>query len=170
MGQGRRIDRRNLPYRRVVGIMLVNSQGQVWLGRRRPKWLPADAPPVWQMPQGGIRRGESARDAALRELKEETGVRSVEIVGEIPDWLTWELPDELIGVALKGQYRGQRQRWLAMRFLGDDSEISLTPKGRKPEFDAWRWVHLDEVVDLVVPFRRPVYEAIIRAFGHLVQK
>lgn len=169
MGRRRRVDRRSLPYRRVVGIVLINKEGQLWIGRRRPKWLPPDAPPVWQMPQGGIRKGESAREAALRELQEETGVRSVEVVGEIADWLTWELPDELIGVALKGQYRGQRQRWVAMRFVGNDSEISLTPKGRKPEFEDWRWASPEEVIALAIPFRRPVYETVLREFAHLIQ-
>ncbi|MGB3719110.1 MAG: RNA pyrophosphohydrolase [Hyphomicrobiaceae bacterium] len=169
MGRRRPVDRWDLPYRRVVGIMLINKNGHIWIGRRRPKWLPRDAPPVWQMPQGGIRDGETAREAALRELKEETGVRSIEIVGEITDWLTWELPDDLIGVALKGQYRGQRQRWVAMRFLGEDSEISLKTKGRKREFKDWRWASPEEVIELAISYRRPVYEKVLREFSQLLQ-
>lgn len=151
--------------------MLLNRQGQVWLGRRRPKWLPSDVAPLWQMPQGGIRSGESPVDAALRELEEETGVRSVEVLAVSLSWLTWHLPDELLGIALKGRYGGQRQRWVAMRFLGDDGEVSLVPPaGGKPEFDAWRWVDPDEVAELAPAFKRSVYEAVLREFAELVRE
>jgi len=165
-----RADRLKLPIRHCVGIMLLNHNGRVWIGQRRPKWLARSADPIWQMPQGGIRPGEPPREAALRELMEETGVKSVEVLAETPFWLNWELPEHLVGIALKGRYSGQRLRWFAMRFVGDDSEISLVPrKGRKPEFDAWRWADLDEVVELALSYKRPVYEAVIREFRHLAR-
>ena len=123
-----------LPYRPCVGIMLINRDGLVWVGRRLPKWVGDRSGYIWQMPQGGIAGGEPARTAALRELEEETAVRSVEIIAEAPGWLSYDLPTELLGVALKGRYRGQRQKWFAMRFLGEDREIDISaaqwPQGR----------------------------------------
>lgn len=161
---------RKLPIRRSVGIVLLNRDGRVWIGRRRPKWLPTGAAPLWQMPQGGIRSGERPIDAALREIKEETGVRSVEVLAQSRVWLTWHLPDELVGVALKGRYSGQRQRWFAMRFLGDDSEVNLVPPdGGKPEFDAWRWADLVEVAGLAPSFKRATYEAVLKEFADLAR-
>src|SRR5262249_17791136 len=112
----------DLPYRPCVGIMLINRAGLVWLGRRKPEWAGQSTGYIWQMPQGGIIAGEGCRAAALRELAEETGAISVEVVAEAPRWLSYDLPDELVGVALKGRYRGQRQKWFAMRFTGDDAE------------------------------------------------
>ena len=156
----------DLPYRPCVGMMMFNRFGHIWLGRRTPKWFGDQSSCLWQMPQGGIERNESPVAAALREIEEETAARNVEIVGEYSDWLTYDLPDDLLGVALKGRYRGQRQKWFALRFVGNDSEIDIRPrKGKKAEFDAWRWSTLDEVTSLAVSFKRPVYEAVIREFG-----
>jgi putative (di)nucleoside polyphosphate hydrolase len=155
----------DLPYRPSVGIMLINRSGLVWVGRRRPKWAGDRAAHIWQMPQGGIIVGEDEHEAALRELEEETAVRSVELLAEARGWLTYDLPDALIGVALKGRYRGQRQKWFAMRFRGRDSEIDIGPRGgRKAEFDAWRWAVPAQLPDLIVPFKRQVYQDVLREF------
>jgi putative (di)nucleoside polyphosphate hydrolase len=159
-----------LPYRRAVGIMLINRRGLVWTGRRLPKWAGDRALHIWQMPQGGIDRGEAPEHAAYRELEEETSVTSADIVAEHPGWLTYELPHELLGVALKGRYCGQRQRWFAMRFWGDDSEIDIRPRnGSKAEFDRWSWRPIDELPQLIVPFKRPVYEAVVTAFSRFAR-
>ena len=155
-----------LPYRPCVGIMLISQQNLVWVGRRRPKWAGDATGHIWQMPQGGITAGEEARAAALRELEEETGVRSVELLAEAPGWFSYELPDELLGIALKGRYRGQRQKWFAMRFVGAASEIDISARGgHKAEFDDWRWVPPAEVTQRIVPFKRRVYEDVLRAFA-----
>lgn len=157
----------NLPYRPCVGIMLINRAGLVWAGRRLPKWQGDRSAFIWQMPQGGINPGEKESLAALRELEEETGVRSVEIVAEAAEWFSYDLPEELLGVALKGRYRGQRQKWFAMRFLGDDSEIDITARnGHKAEFDAWRWTDVRALPQLVVPFKRRIYEEVLDALAH----
>lgn len=162
--------RRELPLRPCAGIMLIDARGLVWIGRRLPKWIGDKSAAIWQMPQGGIAPSEDPERAALRELEEETGVTSVEIVAEAAHWLTYELPDHLVGVALKGRYRGQKQKWFAMRFTGKDSEIDISARdGRKAEFDAWRWARMSELPDLIVPFKRPVYEALAEEFGHLVR-
>ncbi len=159
----------DLPFRASVGIMLLNASGKVWVGRRKPKWAGDHAAHIWQMPQGGIEKFEPARTAALRELREETGITSVDVIGEHPDWLTFELPDSLVGVALKGRYRGQRQKWFAMRFTGDDNEIDITARdGLKAEFEAWRWAPIDSVPKLIVPYKRDLYENVISAFSPLV--
>lgn len=161
----------SLPLRPCVGVVLFNAQGLVWVGRHTPRWArarDANTEGFWQLPQGGIESREPSREAAFRELWEETGVRSASLIGDIPGWLTYELPEDLLGVALKGKYAGHRLRWYAMRFEGDDSEIDISAKGSmKSEFDAWQWVPLAEVPRLAIEFRRPVYEEVVQEFAHL---
>ncbi len=154
-------------YRPCVGIMLLNRQGLVWIGRRFEKQNDDGVGEWWQMPQGGIDLDENPALAALRELEEETAVRSAEIIAEAPEWYKYDLPEPLIGKSWKGKYRGQTQKWFAARFLGEDSEINLSPPGHKQEFDQWRWATMDEVIGLIVPFKRPVYEQVVKAFRHL---
>ena len=121
------------------------------------------------MPQGGIDKGETPREAALRELQEETGTDKAEIIGEMEDWVTYDLPPHLVGVAFKGRYRGQTQKWFAYRFEGDESEIQINPPpgGHKAEFDQWSWRPMHELPGLIVPFKRHVYEQVVAAFQHL---
>jgi putative (di)nucleoside polyphosphate hydrolase len=147
--------------------MLINRDRLVWIGRRFDKANEEGAGAWWQMPQGGLEAGEDPGAAALRELEEETSARTAEIIAETPDWLFYDLPDHLIGKAWKGRYRGQKQKWFAVRFLGEDSEFDLAPAGQKPEFDAWRWASMADLVGLVVPFKRTVYEQVVAAFRHL---
>lgn len=154
----------DLPYRPNVGAVLFNRDGQVFVARRAD--LPNAEGPAggWQLPQGGIDPHEDPGTAVLRELAEEIGTANSEIIGEHPDWLIYDLPDHLIGVALGGRYRGQRQRWFALRFLGEDPEIRLDLDPH-PEFDAWRWAQLSELPALAVEFKRPIYERLARSFG-----
>jgi putative (di)nucleoside polyphosphate hydrolase len=158
----------SLPYRPCAGIAVLNRDGLVFVGRRSKGAEHIDATHVWQMPQGGIDDGEDPYEGALRELYEETNIRSVEKLGEIADWLSYDIPRDLVGEAWNGKYRGQRQKWYALRFTGDDSEIDVaTPGGgaHKPEFIAWRWAPLRDLPDLVVPFKRETYERVAREFG-----
>jgi putative (di)nucleoside polyphosphate hydrolase len=149
--------------------MLLNRQGLVWVGRRFQKQNDDGVGQWWQMPQGGIDMGEDPAVAARRELEEETAVRSAEIIAEAPGWYNYDLPEHLIGLSWKGKYRGQTQKWFAMRFTGQDSEVNLAPPSHKQEFDQWRWAKMDEMIDLIVPFKKPVYEQVTAAFRHLGQ-
>lgn len=140
--------------------MLLNRDGAVFVGRRIDQTMEG-----WQMPQGGIDPGESPADAALRELKEETGIEKVRILREMEDWLAYDLPPHLLGVALHGKYRGQRQKWIAMRFEGQDSEIDVnTPE---PEFAHWKWLAIEALPRMVVPFKRDTYARVLTAFEDL---
>lgn len=162
------MDPNSLPYRSCVGILLLNLEGRIWLGRRFQDVTSNEVVHPWQMPQGGIRKDEDPKLAALRELYEETGVRTVEIIGQSRDWISYDLPPDAIGKALKGKYRGQRQKWFAMRFLGKDDEINLQPDGYDPEFDAWRWATAKEALAEIVPFKRAAYETVLGDFRHLL--
>jgi putative (di)nucleoside polyphosphate hydrolase len=159
--------KKELGYRPCVGVMLLNREGMVWIGRRADMPNPEGDGQWWQMPQGGIDKGEDPRQTALRELAEETSIRSATIIAEAPEWYRYELPEQLIGKSWGGRYRGQTQKWFAARFTGDDGEIDLNPPGHKAEFDQWRWARMDEMLDLVVPFKRAVYEKVIAAFRYL---
>ncbi len=154
---------RNLPYRQCVGIVLFNSDGNVFVGER------LDHPGAWQMPQGGIDANESIEHAALRELREETGTDKAEVVYVSDEILTYELPDHLLGKLWGGRYKGQEQRWAALRFTGEDRDITLYDKVH-PEFAAWKWVPLPQVCELIVPFKRATYEAVIREFTPVLAK
>ena len=157
---------RALPYRRCVGIMLANADGKVWTGRRIPKWQDPDRlHKLWQMPQGGIDKGETPIEAARRELYEETGARSVEPLVESAGWLSYDLPPEILGITLGGKYRGQTQKWFLMRFLGSDDEFDLALPGHPAEFDDWQWRAPEQVPELVVPFKRKVYEQVVAEFA-----
>lgn len=163
-------DRETLPYRDCVGVAVFNKAGQVFVGRRKPEDDPeksSEHGSPWQMPQGGIDKGEEALTAALREMHEETSIRSVTLLAEAPGWICYDLPDDALGIALKGKYRGQRQRWFAFAFTGDEAEIDVVhPGGGKhaAEFDRWRWEALERLPDLVVPFKRDAYLKVVQVF------
>jgi putative (di)nucleoside polyphosphate hydrolase len=154
----------DLPYRQNVGAVLFNDRGLVLVARRADMPNAEGVAGGWQLPQGGMDPGEDPRVAVFRELEEEIGTAKAEILAEHPDWLTYDLPAELIGKALGGKYRGQRQRWFALRFTGRDSDIRLDLDPH-PEFDAWRWARLAELPALAVPFKRGIYEILARDFA-----
>lgn len=147
----------DLPYRPCVGVMVLNREGLVFVGKRIDQTVEG-----WQMPQGGIDGNETPQEAAFRELEEEIGTRNMKYLGELPEWLCYDLPSHLLGVALRGRFRGQRQKWMAMRFLGDDSEINI--KTAEPEFAEWKWLAIEALPRLIVPFKRDTYMKVISAF------
>ena len=139
-----------LPLRKGVGIVLLNNKNKIFVGKR------IDNPNnYWQMPQGGVDEGEDNLNAALRELEEETSITSVQLIREIEGYLTYDLPDNLLGIIWKGKYKGQKQKWFLMRFLGNDNEVNIQTK--KPEFNEWKWVDINMITDLVVDFKLEVY-------------
>lgn len=153
-----------LPYRPNVGAVLFGPDGRVLVARRADLPNAEGAAGGWQLPQGGMDPGEDPAVAVLREMEEEIGTANAAILAEHPEWFTYDLPPHLIGVALGGKWRGQRQKWFALRFLGVDSEIRLDLDPH-PEFDAWKWVALSELPGLAVPFKRPIYERLAVDFA-----
>ena len=154
---------KDLPYRPAAGVMLINGEGKVWVGQRLDTTLEA-----WQMPQGGLDKGEDARDGALRELEEETGITAdqVEIVAVAARLLDYDLPDDMVGRMWGGKYRGQRQAWFLMRFTGRDEDIDI--KTKHPEFRTWKWVDPAQLPDLIVPFKRQLYTEVLAEFSPLL--
>ncbi len=150
----------DLPYRPCVGVMLINRDGLVFVGKRIDQTVEG-----WQMPQGGIDAGETPGEAALRELEEEIGTNKARILREHPDWLCYDLPRHLLGVALHGRYRGQKQKWIAMRFTGSDSDIDVATA--EPEFASWKWLAIEALPRLIVPFKRDTYAKVIADFRDL---
>ena len=149
----------HLPYRKGVGIMLLNAHGEVFVAKRLDTLVEA-----WQMPQGGIDDGEDPRAAALRELKEEVGTDAATILAESADWYCYDLPDDLVPIIWKGKYRGQQQKWFAMRLDGPDSLIDIAADDH-PEFSEWKLIPMRELPNVIVPFKRDLYAALVREFG-----
>jgi putative (di)nucleoside polyphosphate hydrolase len=150
----------DFPYRPCVGVMLINREGLVFVGRRIDQTVEG-----WQMPQGGIDDDETPVQAGLRELEEEIGTRKAEPLREMKEWVAYDLPPHLLGVALHGRYRGQKQKWIAMRFLGEDGDIDI--RTEHPEFAAWKWLAMEALPRLIVPFKRDTYERVIAEFRDL---
>lgn len=152
-----------LPYRPCVGVMLVNRNGLIFAGQRIDSDVPA-----WQMPQGGVDKGEAPRDAALRELEEEIGISTnlVQVEAETANWLTYDLPHDIIPKIWKGRFRGQKQKWFLLRFLGQDSDINIATI--HPEFSEWRWIDRDQMIAEIVPFKRNIYEQVVAEFRSLL--
>jgi putative (di)nucleoside polyphosphate hydrolase len=151
---------KDLPYRPGVGIVLLNARGLAFVARRID--TPMDA---WQLPQGGIDKDESPSVAAFRELEEEIGTAKAEILAQTRDWISYDLPAELVPIVWHGRFRGQRQKWFAMRFLGDDTDIDIDTD--HPEFDAWKWARLDSLPAMIVPFKQALYVELVRQFKPL---
>lgn len=147
-----------LPYRPCAGVVLINAEGLIFAGQR------IDMPGAWQMPQGGLDAGETPREAALRELAEETGVAPdlVEVLAETPGWVHYDLPPELRGKVWKGRFGGQKQKWVLLRFLGADADIRIATE--HPEFDRWQWMPAQELLANIVPFKRDVYAEVLEGF------
>ena len=157
-----RLRHEDLPYRPCVGVMLFNRDGLVFVGRRIDQTVEG-----WQMPQGGIDEGETPQQAGLREMKEEIGTDKAVVLREHSEWLAYDLPPHLLGVALHGRYRGQKQKWLALRFTGEDSDINVaTPE---PEFAQWKWLAVEALPRMIVPFKRDTYAQVIAAFRGLAK-
>jgi putative (di)nucleoside polyphosphate hydrolase len=173
MGAKTLADIQTMPYRPCAGLTIFNRDGRVFIGRRSDGPEHTDATHVWQMPQGGIDEGEEAGAAALRELYEETNIRSVKLLGEIHEWLTYDIPSHLIGKAWKGRYRGQKQKWFALLFIGEEREINIRSPGggqHKPEFVDWRWEPIANIPNLVVPFKRLIYRRVVQEFRRYARK
>jgi putative (di)nucleoside polyphosphate hydrolase len=149
-----------LPYRPCVAVMLFNKTGWVFVAKRIDQTAEA-----WQMPQGGVDEGEDPKSAVMRELQEEIGTNNVEIIRELDEWITYDLPEELIPQIWGGKFRGQKQKWFAMRFLGEDSEINI--QTAHPEFSAWKWAERHTLPDLIVPFKRELYKHVVEKFKEL---
>ncbi len=152
-----------LLYRPCVGVVLINQDGLVWSGKRIQGKLP-DGSMLWQFPQGGIDEGETPEKAAYRELQEETGIHQARLIYELPYWLTYDLPAEIRGIALKGKFKGQKQKWFAMQYLGDESDINLAAHEQR-EFETWQWRQLSKCSEIVAPFKKHVYEQIATSFS-----
>lgn len=148
----------SLPYRLGVGVMLLNARGEVFVAQRIDMRTEA-----WQMPQGGMDEGESPETTAFRELEEEIGTANAQIIAQTENWLTYDLPDELIPKVWGGKYRGQKQHWFLMRFQGDDDEINLETE--EPEFFQWKWIPPQQLPDMIVPFKRKLYQDVIQSFA-----
>ncbi|MEZ5839114.1 MAG: RNA pyrophosphohydrolase [Hyphomicrobiales bacterium] len=164
------IDIETLPYRPCVGALVLNAAGLAFIGQRTKGPEHSDAVHSWQLPQGGIDAGEDPAVAVMRELYEETSIRSAEIIAEAPEWFSYDIPRDVVGQAWKGKYRGQTQKWFALRFTGDEAEINVLEPGggHTAEFSAWKWERLELLPELIVPFKRPVYERVVETFRHLV--
>ena len=153
-------DLKNLPYRHGVGMMVFNDEKQIFVGKR------IDNQEAWQMPQGGVDKGENVEVAAKRELYEETGIQSIRIIKKSDKEYIYDLPDHLLGKIWKGKYKGQKQTWYLMKFLGPDSEININQK--HPEFNEWKWVSIDELPNLIVSFKKDLYQAVIAEFTNSI--